>query len=392
MGCGEDLACQLFDWLVNNGYVVKQAFDALDVIWKETGWHIGEFLKEHGEKLVTLASFSFAVWRWWIYRERTLHKRLEEYIRDSDIRLKPASEQVVDVLLRPGRTAALPQPVFAIELRDILSTHGWRSYFRISTVERQAERQLGRALRGISKRERIVREASLSLQEQRAQAHLIAGAVAASRARRKPDRNAASRDDHRALREFQEVLQSPAHHHNVNAKDCEAFQFLRLGERDLAFQAYVDLEDFAGNLADAKTRDLIIARSRRFRAQILQAIAGDNASLAAWGLVGQANEGSALQLRAHHAPYSEWTAIEQAEMHYVAAYIASKFNNWVNHQPTNLSNAENAYKTVLDELPARRYFVAAADRRLRDEAQAGLERVKRVKANSDDYDAEWLMI
>ena len=390
MECGEDLACHLFDWLVNNGYVVKQAFDALDVIWRETGWHIGEFLKQHGEKLVALASFSFAVWRWWIYRERTLHNRLEEYIRDSDARLKPATSQVVDALLRPGRTAALPQPAFAIELRDILSTHGWRSYFRISTVERQAERQLGRTLRGIRKRERIVREASLSLQEQRAQAHLIAGAVATSRARRKTDRNAAARDDHKALREFQEVLQFHAHARDVIAKEYEAFQFLRLAERDLALQAYLDLEAFAESLPDAKDRDLTIARSRRYRAQILQAMAGPNGSLAAWGLIGQANEDSALQLRAHHAPYSGWAAIEQAEIHYVAAYIASNFNNWVNHQPTNLSNAKNAYESVLIALPTRRFFVSAADRRLRDEARAGIQRVRNAVAGT--YDNQWLMI
>ncbi len=83
----------------------------------QAGGQIIKFLKEHGEKLIAIASFSFGVWRWWIYRERILHKRLEEYIRESDARLGPASAQTTEAFLRPGRTALLSQPAFAIELQ-----------------------------------------------------------------------------------------------------------------------------------------------------------------------------------------------------------------------------------------------------------------------------------
>jgi len=166
MDCGaDDLGCRLLEWLFTHSHAIKQTLEFLDALWGDAGGQIIRFLKEHGEKLIALASFSFAVWRWWIYRERILHKRLEEYINESDARLEPAAKQTVEVILRPGRTAALPQPAFALELQDILVTQGWRSRFQLSSVERQAEKQFGRALRGIRRRQQTVRAASRSLLE-----------------------------------------------------------------------------------------------------------------------------------------------------------------------------------------------------------------------------------
>lgn len=85
MDCSEDLACQLFDWFSSNGYVVRETLVRLDALWNAAGGQISHFLSEHGEKIVAALSFSFGVWRWWIYREHVLHKRLEEYIRESDL-------------------------------------------------------------------------------------------------------------------------------------------------------------------------------------------------------------------------------------------------------------------------------------------------------------------
>lgn len=153
MDCGpNEPVCQFFDWLARHPHSIRQVLQFVDGLWNQAGGQLIAFLKEHGEKLVAIASFSFAVWRWWKYRERILHKRLEEYIRESDARLAPASAQTFEAILRPGRTALLPQPAFALELRSILTTNGWDSLLRFTSVERQAERLLARALKGIRNR------------------------------------------------------------------------------------------------------------------------------------------------------------------------------------------------------------------------------------------------
>jgi hypothetical protein len=87
MDCGaDDLACQLFDWFSSSGYVIRHTFAVIDSLWDAAGGHITNFWEQHGEKLVAMASFCFGLWRWYVYRERILYKRLEQYIQDSDRR------------------------------------------------------------------------------------------------------------------------------------------------------------------------------------------------------------------------------------------------------------------------------------------------------------------
>jgi hypothetical protein len=391
MDCGpNEYFCLLLDWLSRHPGAFKQTIEFVDGVWNAAGGQFIKFLKEHGEKLVAIASFSFGVWRWWIYRERILHKRLEEYIRESDARLKPASAQAVEALLRPSRTATLPQPAFALELQGILEKTGWHSFLGFSAVESQAERKLGSALRGLRKRQQIARAALESLSEQQAQVHLLVGAIATSHARRKPDRVQASRYDHASLRAFRKVLQFPAWRDNTIAKECEAFQLLRLGKRAEATQAYEDLESFAVGLSEQRQRDLTIARAKRFRAQIQQANAGDAGSGIAWDLIANnQNTVCSVQLRGRHGPYTDWEAIEQSEIHFVAAWIA-RMRGYSNEETAHISKAEAALTEILAGLPKRRWLVPRHKRRLRDEARAGLTRIETAKAG--DYDKQWLLV
>jgi len=290
----------------------------------------------------------------------------------------------------PDRIAALPQPAFALELQDILASTGWHSLTQFASVERQAERKLGRALRGIRKRQQIARAALQSLLEQQTQVHLLAGAIATSRARRKSDRHQASRDDYAALREFRKVLQFPPHYRDTTAKECEAFQLLRLGKRTEAMQAYEDLENFSAALTELRQRDLTIARAKRFRAQILQSNAGDAGALAAWNLIANNQDPQgAVRLRGQYGPFIEWEAIEQAEIHFVAAWVAHMLG-FVIAEPAHLSSAETSWNDVLAGLPKRRWFVPHARRTLREEARTGLQRV--AAARTGDYDKAWLLV
>jgi hypothetical protein len=391
MDCGSnEPVCLFFDWLSRHPHTIRQALESLDGLWNEAGGQLIKFLKEHGEKLIAIASFSFGVYRWWIYRERILHKRLEEYIRESDARLAPASAQTVEAILRPGRTTLLPQPAFAIELQEILARNRWLPAVSFFSVERHAERKLSGALRGIRKRQQIARSALQSLLEQQTQVHFLAGAIATSRARRQSDRSRAWRDDHAALREFRTVLQFPTHNHDAAAKECEALQLLRLGKRPEAFEAYENLEELAGALPDQRHRDLTVARAKRFQAQILQADAGEAGAGNAWHLIANSNNPDcAVHLRSRYSDFMEWEAIEEAETHFVAAWVACRLNFGA-RQASHLATAETVYGDVLAHLPKRSWFVPFAKKRLREEARAALKRIERAKTG--DYDKDWLLV
>jgi hypothetical protein len=385
MECSEDIVCQLFDWFSSSGYVLRETFHWLDSLWNAAGG----FFSKHGEKIVAALSFSFGAWRWWIYRERVLHKRLEEYIRESDERLGPTTSRMLEAILRPGRAVALPQPAYALELNDVLEGLGWRRFFGISPIGWQAERQLKRALKGVRLRERTVATAARSLQKQRAEVHMLRGALAVSKARSTSDDTLSGGRDGHALREFQRALQIDTHRRDAEAKECEAFQFLRLGQLDHALAAYEEMADFALAINDARKRDLLIARSKRYRAQLLQirAPGGAAAALALIGAGPAAQPTSALRLRARHAPYVLWDAIEQAEVHFVAAYIAHRLGAGI-IEPTQLALAHSQYSDVLAKAPRRLMFVRRSTRALRAEAMAGLERVTFGKIGN--YDGHWL--
>jgi hypothetical protein len=389
MDCSEDIVCQLFDWFSSSGYVVRQVLHGADGLWNAAGGKLTTFFSEHGEKLVAALSFSFAVYRWWIYRERVLHKRLEEYIRESDERLRPTTSRMLEAILKPGRVLALPQPAFALELNDILESSGWRRFFGISPIGWQAERQLKRALKGVRLRERTVAIAARSLQKQRADVHMLRGAIAVSRARSTSDDASIGKHDGHALREFQRALQTETHRHDAEAKECEAFQFLRLGQHGHALGAYEEMEEFAHGEDDARKRDLLIARSKRYQAQITQ-VSASGGSLAALALIGAGKNPqpeSALRLRAKYAPYELWDALEQAEIHYVSAYVANRLGA-NNIEPQQLALAQAQYGDVLSKLPRRLWFVRRSTRMLRVEAQAGWDRLVLAKIGS--YDDAWL--
>jgi hypothetical protein len=319
--CSQDLACQLMDWFSSSGYALRQTLGAIDSVWDGAGHRISRFFSEHGEKLTAMAGFGFATYKWWVYRERILYRRLEEYIRDSDKRLEPTSTQMMDAILRPGRTMALTQPAFAVEIGQILDTNGWRSFFGLMQVEHQANSQLHKALTGIRKREETALNAARSLQRQKAEVYKLRGAVASASARRATDKLRATELDEQALNAFRSALQCTTHRRDPRAKECEAIQYLRLGDLDLALAAFVELERFGRDHTNPRDRDLTLARAKRYQAHIMQLQAEPAGSLTAWIALARDNidaaegEFSAIELRRAHSPYSDWDAIEQAEMH-----------------------------------------------------------------------------
>ena len=155
--------------------------------------------------------------------------------------------------------------------------------------------------------------------------------------------------------------------------------------------AYVELEGFAADVKDARDRDTILARAKRYRAQILQLGAGVAGNAGARGLLAppanQPDAICALTLRAPYQPYENWDLIEQAETHYLTALVAHRLDN-VQIEAAQKALCQQAYQTALEQLPKRNFWLSRSARLLKQEVKAGLLRVG--FAAEGKYDDEWL--
>ena len=247
MDCGaEEFACQAIALITNNelaasallklvGQTSEQAVGLIGLV--------GAFLKEHGDKLIGLAGFSFGVWRWWRYREQILHKRLAEYLRESDRRLLDGQTYVLDAIQRPVPSQPLKTPLFASrQLRSVLMERRWDNSVMAASVERSCDTELNEAADIIRRQIQTAEKSIASLREQFATANILRGAIAASSSNGAREINAS------ALAFFRTALQVPGHDQNIVAKELEAHQLRRLGQFGSALEAYAGVENLAQNI------------------------------------------------------------------------------------------------------------------------------------------------
>jgi len=389
-----DLVCVALEWIEKHGDGLPEIIQkVMEPVVGETG-----FVRTNLKEIIAAASFAFGVWRWWVYREGILHRRLVEYINESDARLPGTSAAAVEAILRPGRTVSVPRPSFAHELNRILVQMGWAGgvidrMLGGTRIEQRSRWRLLRERRRLLNRHAVAVRAEKSLQAQMAHIHLISGAIAAAKARRSRNKQGAARYDEAALREFRAVLQVPGFQRNIAAKENEAFHLLRLGKLDLAFSAYDDLERFAADLPMARERDLLIARSMRYRGQIYQIVAGRAGSINAKDYLippqGDPNHRCAEVLMQACQPLEGWEAIEQAELFLLAATVLQLLGH-VQREATYLEKATSAYRDVLDKMPLRRSLLSRGNRLLRREAKLGLRRCARGAGSESAF--KWVGI
>ena len=189
MQCGESIWCVLLQWLAEHG-AAKELVEGLEPFVRgdeQAVAHVYERIKSIITVGVTLISGSFAIWKWWHFREAVLHKRLAEYIGESDRRLTPSRNEVVELISRPDRRTNLRQPAFALELGHVLRRNNWEP--RISRVlgDNIPDREFEKITEQIDKRIRTADAALSALKEQRAAANIIAGALASARSSRTRD-------------------------------------------------------------------------------------------------------------------------------------------------------------------------------------------------------------
>lgn len=399
MNCGgDDLICQGMTWLEHNEFVASTMTELVSRYAHASGilGAIAVFIEHNAQAMFGAAGLAFGIWRWWRYRELILHKRLAEYLRDSDARLKDGQQYVLDALERPAPGQSFSLPLFASDqLRAVLRERNWDKSATAVQVASSAEWQLSQALEIINRQLKTADDNIKSLRQQYATAHVLRGAIASSLAKRNP--SLALQKNNAALAEFRTVLQIPGHESDLTAKELEAHQLRKLGHLGAALQAYQDIEQLASTVEDQRAQILLIARMKRYQAEMLQASstrldANGEVTLrgcaAAHDLVRRNKEGSALDLRRRLMPFQGWDLCEQGEINYLAALICNVLT-FGRIEADHLDDAETAYSNVLAELPKRRLaWKGYSTRRLRMNAKAGLELVQR--ARNGTYDAEWL--
>lgn len=344
-------------------------------------------IRENLQAIIGLAGFSFGVWKWWYSRESVLHKRLEEYLEEQDNRLINARTEVLRLIERPAPSRRFETPLFAASsLRRILTRRRWISILRYRPADSIAAKLLEEVQPRIRNRLDLSRETIASHRNQLATALILLGAVNAARAGRSFSDSRSAQLDREALMSFRRALQIPGASHRADAKELEAHQLRRLRRWEDAKSAYAELENWACSLPLRRKRDITIARAKRYSAEILQ-IQAEGGSTTAKDLMKEA-----LELRLRHAPFKEWSAIEQADMHYVLAYFRNRLGHSI-AEDDQLDLAIDQYGRVLEELPPWRSRLLRNMRILREAAQNGKSRCKslREKPNYErKYNVNWM--
>ena len=399
MDCGtSDTVCQVMFWVTENelatGLVAKLA-GQLGVTANGFVGAIGALLAAHGEKLIGIGGFVFGIWRAWKYREQILHKRLQEYLRENDKRLVGGQTYVLEAMQRPGPGQTFQDPLFiGSALRSVLRERNWDRSPVAATVERSADLQLASARSSIERRIEAADATITSLRRELATTHILRGAVAASSAKRVPSR--ANERNNAALSFFRSVLQIPGQQQNLLAKEFEAHQLRKLGYSDQALETYIELERLAATIADHRSQRLAIASARRYRAEILQWQSSIPVDAGKRSFAGAATANSllsplvaesALSIRSPFAPFQNWQLLEQAQIEYLAAFVAKNLRFQI-QEAYRLDEAMTSYDGVISGCSGRKLWRPRAEKQLLALARAGKERV--LKAQRGEYDVAWL--
>jgi hypothetical protein len=373
MECGSSgIACQFINILARHAGELSELlkfFPAFETHWREIL-----------QALAALAGVSFGVWKWWFYREKVLHKRLVEYLAEQDGRLTRTRSAVLERINRPRPGEKPTTPLFAVPaLRKVLVRQRW--YSEIGRIEASVDRQLDKARARVDRRIEVAAAGLASLQAQRASAHCIKGALSAARASNVRFASKAAELNIAALNDFRSALGVPGHQKDIEAKECEAHQLRRLDRLSEAEIAYEQLAEWVGKGKDDKRSLILLARAKRYVAEIKQALAPGgnhearvaiNEALSSWEKV---------------QSLDAWDYLEFGDTQYLASYIRYRLGAVVIARD-HLDKADTAYKMAKAQTSPRRIFVSRARRLLRDSAEAGLNRIG--PARDGLYDAAWL--
>jgi hypothetical protein len=188
MECGsQELFCELTNWVSENELVgpwVVEVIDRFGGHAQGIGGSVVQFVRVYGQTIVGLIGVSFGFWRWWRYREHILHKRLAEYLRESDARLVTGTADLIELIQRPAPGQQFKEPLFIDgDLRIVLRERNWDKPVHALSVAASSDWQVGKAIDAINRRLSAAQATVTSLNRQLFSAYAIRGAIAASQTR-----------------------------------------------------------------------------------------------------------------------------------------------------------------------------------------------------------------
>lgn len=402
MACGGDIVCEIANFVGEHGLFLNEIANLLNgaISGNTEGLppevaRVLNWLRENFANLVSLSVGALGIWKWWHYREKILHLRLAEYLADQDRRLDTARSDLMDAINRPAPGKKFSDPIFADQrLRRVLRERRWDFDIFGRFVTRSVNSDLDEALNRIDSKLEAARNLVQNFQHQQASVHLLRGAVAAAEAGVTFNKLSAESLNKSALLQFRAALAVPGFEQDIQSKEFEAHQFRKLMRYEDARASYEVVIRQARNVKDARARDLLIARCKRYLGELQQVKAlgnwldGQNANGGSWNSVEFYR--SALKLRKKFGPFNGWDAMEQAELHYLMAYAHNRLGN-TGEERSHLNEAANNYESILRGTSLLRSVSDGGLRRLRRSARNGLEMVTYAQpGKADTYDIRWL--
>jgi len=384
MDCGsQETLCHVLTWLTDNELAARKFNDLVVKLGQDAHGGlgtIGGYFKDYGQAIIGLLGFSFGVWRWWLYHERVLHKRLDSYIKARDSRLKDVREKALGALQRPAPGQALIAPSFVDrDLKAVLRESRWDNSAVAPSVLSSAEWQLAKAVTSISNKLQIAEREAVSLRQELCTAYSLRGAVASARS------GAEAHLD--ALSHFRTALSLPGHANDIQIKELEAHQLRKLGHYDAAQDAYEMVIGLARNLPSERDRDIVTARAKRYLAELEESPWTAYVKMSA-DLEGRQHAPGPIALLDRWQPLSSWELIEKGDMHFLTAYLASLYR-WPNPEREHLQQAEAAYEAALLNVRNKRWEIGKSTSRLRKRIRDGRQRVAEARTEKR-YDRAWL--
>jgi hypothetical protein len=317
-----------------------------------------EALKPHLNALVALASLSFAIWKWYRYRDAALFDRLKELIAKTVTGLRVDRADLLEAICRPAPGQTPKAPLFIeSDLRRVLLKRSWSQVLRSRTRLTRTERRLDSVLEEIDKQLSWTEMRLALFREQRATVHVIKGAIASARSQRAKTEQSWWNGNNDALAHFRDALGVPGNKKDLGAMEYKAHQLRKLGHLEGALTCYEELEVVARLLEASKARGVIVARAMRYQAEICrlqQSLRNANGLFSA-----------ALQELAPYAPLTGRDLLDQAEMNELQGCVRFGLN-FNNAASVSLSAAIADYQRLVSAFEEEdRHILSRTLRRLR---------------------------
>ncbi len=381
MECGsQEVLCHVLTWVSENELAARKLNDLVIRLSEGTNGGIaivGAFLASHGQLLIGLFGASFGFWRYWRYRERILHKRLEEFIGTRDSRLREIRSEVLGAIQRPAPGQSFNAPLFIDkQLRSVLRENRWGNGALALSIESNADWQLSKAIDSITRKLKTAEREVGSLRQELSTAYSLRGAVAALRSGDKRDRA--------ALDYFRDALGLPGHSNDIRIKELEAHQLRKMGELKEARRTYSKVIRLSRMMESKRTRFVIEARARRYLAELEPSPKNAYAMMIAPS-AGKRHSPGPFALVEECTPLDAWELLEKGDMHYFTAYLAKELT-YPNAMGIQLRHAKDAYRASWSKLDQD---MGSSKSRLYQLIVTGLQRVARAETEKV-YDADWL--